>query len=390
MRTALICGSLEPGCDGVGDYSRALAGELIRQGRETCVVSLEDRAATKVVEETQEDSGMAVQALRIPALLSWTEKVEEVRGFFDRTGISHVSFQFVPYTYSPKGLVKRATPYLVQVAAGRKVHAMFHELWIGNHRGASLKDRIIGALQRHQVIRLFRRLAPTSIHTSNPAYAAFLARDGFTAEVLPLFGNIPVVADPGLYQARAIFREAGVDLSESARKNQWIAGIFGTIPTEWTPDAFFAELATTAGREKREVVIAGMGRFGAIGDQRWSETVRKWSDRFRFALLGKLPAEQLSHIFRVLNFGISTTPWRNFGKSSTGASMTDHGLPIVATRDDWRPRLPSEVDYGGNPLLRRFDPGFMNVFASFLAMKREPFGTRPVVAQRFAEAVFAK
>lgn len=33
MRLAFICVSLEPGRDGVGDYTRSLAAECIRQGR---------------------------------------------------------------------------------------------------------------------------------------------------------------------------------------------------------------------------------------------------------------------------------------------------------------------------------------------------------------------
>ena len=39
----------------------------------------------------------------------------------------------------------------------------------------------------------------------------------------------------------------------------------------------------------------------------------------------------ISQVLRVLDFGISTTPWRAFGKSGAGAAMTDHGLPVVVT-----------------------------------------------------------
>ena len=42
MKFAFICGSLEPGRNGVGDYTRRLAGELAAQGHECLLVSLND------------------------------------------------------------------------------------------------------------------------------------------------------------------------------------------------------------------------------------------------------------------------------------------------------------------------------------------------------------
>lgn len=387
MKIAFIVGSLEPGCDGVGDYARALAAEIIRQGHGACVISLADRRVDVVAEGTQEASGVAVPALRFPDSLPWEQRVGVVREFMQRAGVSHVSFQFVPYSYSPKGVIRTAVPFLLRVAEGRKSHVMFHELWIGNHIGASLKDRFVGALQRRYLFRFLRKLAPAVVHTSNPAYAAFLARDGIRADILPLFGNIPIAADSGTDEALGLFRDAGIDLSTRGRPAHWVGGIFGSIHPEWNPDLFFSELAAVAARENKSVVIAGMGRFGAKGDQIWSEMVRVWGDRFRFALMGPLEVGKLSHVFRMLDFGISTGPWRNFGKSSVGASLTDHGLPVIATRDDWRPRLPGEVDYGGRALLQRYEPGTLGDFPAFLARKREPAGTCPSVAKRFAEAL---
>ena len=284
-------------------------------------------------------------------------------------------------------MIRTAVPFLLRVAEGRTTHVMFHELWIGNHIGASRKDRLVGTLQRHYLLRFLRRLAPAVVHTSNPAYAAFLSIKGIKAGILPLFGNIPVAADSGTVEALGIFRNAEADLSTLGRRAHWIGGIFGSIHPEWTPEPFFRELADIASREKKSVVIAGMGRFGAKGDQIWSEMVRTWGDRFRFALLGPIEVEQLSHVFRVLDFGISTAPWRNFGKSSVGASMTDHGLPVIATRDDWRPRLSIEVDYGERALLRRYEAGTLDNFPSFLARRCEPASTRPTVSKRFADAL---
>ena len=42
MRIVFICGSLEPGRDGVGDYVRHLAVAVAQQGHETAAVALRD------------------------------------------------------------------------------------------------------------------------------------------------------------------------------------------------------------------------------------------------------------------------------------------------------------------------------------------------------------
>ena len=43
MKLLFLCSSLEPGRDGVGDYTRRLAGECLRQGHEVRLLSLNDK-----------------------------------------------------------------------------------------------------------------------------------------------------------------------------------------------------------------------------------------------------------------------------------------------------------------------------------------------------------
>ena len=67
--------------------------------------------------------------------------------------------------------------------------------------------------------------------------------------------------------------------------------------------------------------------------------------------------------------------------------MTDHGLPVIVIRDDWRPRPELDVAFNYPPVVRRFEPGTINDFAGFLANKREPLSTRPEVAKRFIDSL---
>lgn len=386
MATALLCGGLEPGHDGVGDYSRELAGELVRMGNRACLISIADRATSEIVEGFQESGGIRICTIRIPDSVRWSEKISASRDFMEKNGVTCISFQFVPYTYSCKGIIRNAVPQLLQVARGRAVHMMFHELWIGNSTSSSLRHRIIGAIQRHYVVALIRKLNPVCLHTSNPAYAAFLARNGFRAEVLPLFGNVPVDADDDRESVRKLFWEHGIDLTAQSRQGLWMAGIFGSIHPEWSPEPFFSELAETASGEGRSVVIVGMGRLGVQGEEIWAEMIGKYARHLRFVLLGPLPVDLISRVFRILDFGISTTPWRVFGKSSTGASMLDHGLPIFVTRDDWKPRPRLDVDYDYPPLIRKYESGGLANLPRFLEMRGNPQSSRSAVAHTLLES----
>ena len=42
MKIIFLCGSLEPGRDGVGDYVLLLSGELVRQGHQASIIALND------------------------------------------------------------------------------------------------------------------------------------------------------------------------------------------------------------------------------------------------------------------------------------------------------------------------------------------------------------
>jgi hypothetical protein len=66
MKILFICGSLEPGRDGVGDYCRRLAGEFLRTGIDTQILSLCDQHATSFTNENQTVEETEVVVHRIP------------------------------------------------------------------------------------------------------------------------------------------------------------------------------------------------------------------------------------------------------------------------------------------------------------------------------------
>src|ERR1700688_1004788 len=104
MKIAFLCSNLEQGLDGVGDYTRRLASELIRQGHPAMVVALNDQYISETTLENQECEGTAVSTLRLPRAKPWGERIREIRQRLDDFQPQWISFQFVTFSYQRKGL----------------------------------------------------------------------------------------------------------------------------------------------------------------------------------------------------------------------------------------------------------------------------------------------
>lgn len=334
MRIAFICGNLEPGRDGVGDYTRRLAVECIRQGHDCRIVALSDK--TKSGGETQECDGVPIDTLRCADSLPWGERVEQARAFLRGFDPDWISLQFVPYAFHPKGIPWRLIPALQSVVAGKPLQIMFHELWIGFGEAAPLKERIVGALQRHCIRKLIRVLQPRAIHTSNITYVQLLKRVGGVALELPLFGNIPVFDCGSEPVIPAQLLAAGVPSNAAGRSGWLLALFFGTLHPEWQPQPLTDILLRAAQRLGKRLCLVSVGRMGASGEALWEKTRRDSGGEIVFVKCGEQSAAQISTLLQIADLGVAVTPWELMGKSGTVAAMLDHGLPVVYTRGDGR------------------------------------------------------
>jgi hypothetical protein len=166
MKIAFIVSSLEPGRDGVGDYTRRLAGELIRQGHECQIVALNEkvesrkqkaenrnptsdlRLLTSGFSETQHSEGTEVPCLRLPGSLGWPERTTLARKWVDAFNPDWVSLQFVPFGFQSKGLPFGLPRQLKVIIGSRPLHWMFHELWVLWRFPLSLRKRLLGQGQK--------------------------------------------------------------------------------------------------------------------------------------------------------------------------------------------------------------------------------------------------
>jgi len=348
MGITFMTGGLEPGKTGVGDYSRLLARECLRRGVPCRLLALADPDIAAAHEE-----GGDLPLLRLPRQMAWPERIARARTFLEAGKTDWISFQFVAYSYHPKGIPTGLARHLAPLVAGYRLEWMFHELWLGQYREASLKERAIGWLQGRATRACLAALRPALVHTSNPTYVRCLERVGVPASQLPLFGNIAVVPAPG--SGSWIRREAAahsLPVEEAERCRWWVFGLFGSLRPEWPSEPLFGRLQAAARRRGRSIAVASIGRLNA-GEGLWKAMVARYPD-VRFVDFGPQSTERISEYLQWLDWGIASTPWQLIGKSSTALSMLEHGLPVIVNRDDVHfPACDGITLYGDEPLLYR-------------------------------------
>jgi glycosyltransferase involved in cell wall biosynthesis len=354
VKILFIVGSLEPGKDGVGDYTRTLGDECGRLGHETFLMSLNDSWIDKPLQGNR--------SLRLPSTMPWTSRIKTGRTFVAENHPDLVSLQYVPYSFHPFGLAF-ALPKIAQAIIGRvPAHLMLHELWIGSQIGAPFKVKVFGFCQRKIIKSLVSGMACRVIHTSNAVYARLLSRHGISAKILPLFGSVPVLPNAVV----APRDDNGLRL-----------GLFGSIHPEWSPEELFARLQALG----KPIQVCHIGRIGP-GESLWNEVVQHYEAEIRFQRFGEQSFENISQFFLSLDFGVATTPLSLIGKSSTVAAMLDHGLPVIVTRNDIHFRgIPEE-----NPAPERLisvDQSFMDQIKAVKRLSPEP--SLPRIAKQFLD-----
>jgi hypothetical protein len=380
MRIAFIGGTLEPGRDGVGDYTRGLADECRRLGHEVLLIGLKDKFATEPDESESLEGEPVARVLRYPACQSIEESVAAAAKEVERFQPDWVSLQFVCYMYHQKGLCFGLAQALKPLVKGRALHVMFHETWLCREMGWGWKQQLVGNWQRWLILRLMAAFAPKVVHTSNEAYQRLLRKAGLNAEMLELFGAIPLTDE-----AEGWFMEELVGRLREwpGRDKVWILGFFGAIHAQWVPDLFMSLLLETAAVQERKPVICSIGRTGEAGRKIWDDMVACYSCKADFCLLEEQSTARISDYLRHLDFGIATTPYSILGKSSTAVSMLEHGAPVIVSRDDMPGDSPLPDQRWGTII-----KGLSNLKSVLPEAKRSPGGSfRPRITQQFLHAL---
>lgn len=334
IKIAFICGSLEPGRDGVGDYTRRLSGELIRLGHLVVMAGVNDGYVSEIVLEQQEIEGTTVSVLRLPNVLSWKERAIKTRQWLNGFNPDWLSLQFVPFGFHPKGLHFGLGKFLASINSKASWHVMFHELWLGLGDNSTVKHRILGRLQRYIILDLMRCLCPRKVHTQAEPYRMALMRTNIIASILPLFGNIPRVDAEGWdgLLEPLVTKAAG---KPQERSDLYLAGILGMVHPEWNVEHAVNTLQPLVNRFQKRLVLVFHGKNN-LEPKAINHLRLNLKGRADVVMAGERTALEITKILQTLDLGLATSPRQIIQKSGSVAAMLEHGLPVLVTRDDWR------------------------------------------------------
>jgi hypothetical protein len=323
MKIVFITGGLEAGRDGVGDYTRRLAGELIRLGHPTAILGLNDPEVPEPTVGSQEIEGIQVPSLRLPGGMSWTNRTEMAREWMDTFNPDWVSLQFVPSAFHPKGLPIGLPRHLKTIFGARRLHLMFHELWVLWIFPLSLRKRVLGQLQKFCLKAWLRKLKPKVVTTQLPLYQAELRKLGVSALILPLHGNIPVHPNAG---AEKWLTGRCAPVSNVKRMK---AGFFGNIVSTLDVSLLSASMAELNVRDNG-LLLMSAGKIGPESNRLWNLLKQELKGAVTFLKLGELDEKEASFYFSALDYGLTSYPPELMGKSGSVAAMREHGLPVIA------------------------------------------------------------
>lgn len=315
MNILFICSCLEEGKDGVGDYTRRLAGELIAQGHDIAMLSINDKYVENVINGEQSINDVFISTLRLPSSFSYREKKAFVIKWIKKQEPDCLSLQYVPYGFQRKGLPLGLTSFLESISANKPWHIMFHELWIGMNSKASLKSRLIGIIQKRLILQMVYKLKPFVTTTHAEVYQWSLMSSGIPSKIFPLFSNISNIG------------------CENSKQDDFIhVAIFGSIFPNVPYQEFINEVANYQSKFGVLFKFLFIGRNGKELDA-WVSTCL--SKNVEYEVIGEVSNREVSKLIASCDLGITTTPYILTQKSGVVASLIEHFLPIICVSFDW-------------------------------------------------------
>jgi hypothetical protein len=326
MKIIFLCGSIEPGKDGVGDYTRRLCGELIRTGHQVQILSLCDKQAIGFFTQTQMIEETPVTVRRIPIASSYNQRLAWTQEVLNEVAPDWISLQFVTYSFNSKGLPFWLPKFLRGLKGTHQWHIMFHELWLGIFKEPDLKERIVGWLQKKIIFKLFKNNFFQAKHTNSQIYKKILDPIVSIA-ILELFGNCPVLNDSII----------------NTRKDTITFIHFGTINKKMDSSLFLNYLQTFFKKIKKDFKIIFVGGTGdKIND--WIEISQELN--IKLENYGCKSESEISKILGLSHIGLTTYETMFVEKSGAAACMREHGLPILSAREIEKPKNEViEVEY---------------------------------------------
>ncbi|MCC8408167.1 glycosyltransferase [Mucilaginibacter sp. UR6-1] len=330
MKFFFICGSLQAGSDGVGDYVRRLACMLIANGHQVNAVALKDHHLAVHEDTVQQLNGIQLPVLRLPATLSSRERYRLLSKKVKSFSPDIISLQYVGFGFQKYGLPFEMLSNFRKAVAGVKLHIMLHELWCGMAVNAGFKEKVLGNLQKRFLKTLITSLKPQHIFTSISPYHDYLKQIQVEADVVPIFGNIPTneFGDDKEWQQFASSKHLSLLTGTAA---SWlVVGFFGTsyncpglkemIET--------VNIAATQAGLKLGVLLIGHSRVQNVAD------ILKTIPGAVYWQTGSVPAPMINRCMQLVDAGIVTSPVDGINKSGAAIAWMERGIPVLISASD--------------------------------------------------------
>jgi hypothetical protein len=322
MKIIFICSCLEPGKDGVGDYTRKLAGALIGRGYHSAIIAIYDgRLSTDSWQGKQWDNGTAVDVLRISPALSWKNRLQLIKQYIDAFRPVWLSLQYVPFGFQIKGLPFLLPGRLKKLSRQHRWNIMFHELSVNKHESLKFK---LWALAQEKIIQLLvKTLQPDFVTTNTELYRLRLQQMGAATHVIPVFSNIPCIAHVNDMAEKNII--PGYLLNN--RHQYTIGTLFGSFTYKnWDLKSLLNKFSKNS--QPKKLVIASIGKMSS-GYTYWKTLEKEFPDII-FLTLGIQQADFISYwLSYYTDFGILTTLPELSGKSGSYMAFKEHGIPVL-------------------------------------------------------------
>lgn len=309
MNIVFICSSLEPGFDGVGDYTALLAGQLASNGDTCTLIGFFDAHIENIVETSRKSGGIELQVFRFSKKLSLDIRVKCLKEILCKVDPEVISLQYVPYGFNKYGIPLTLSRKLSGVTKTAKWHVMVHEPFI-TPQDKSLKN---AAIKRAQIVclqRIRQLLKPICIHTSIRSYQQLLNSIGIKSKLLGLFGNIPVPTNT--YDA-------------TNEKNTFV--YFGTLPNGQYQKVMVDKMIEYYNLTKSSIHLILCGKNGKYLEA-FIQRLGEYPSCISYEVLGTLDTREIGKIFNRASAGISRVPAKLIGKSGTAIAMLEYGLPL--------------------------------------------------------------
>jgi hypothetical protein len=325
MKILFICGSLEPAKDGVGDYSRKLAGELKIQGYEIMLVGLNDQY-TSVLIDKDEDSGLSEH--RLPGIMPIAERFKKLKELIDDFQPDWVSLQYVAYSFHKKGMPFGLVRHLKKAVKNINVHIMFHEIWQGESKESTVKDKVVGFFQKQASLSIVAALKPVHVSTTNDYYQKCLLKAGVQANKIPVFSNIPL-GDPS---HKEVYKKLP-DFFLSNTADYLLTCFFGGFNEHEQLMPRLQKLAADIKQKlNRKLIITHAGKSNGVSQ---TFSIISKATGIPMLALGEWPENDIADYLASCDLGLSNHPKVLYEKSGSTAAMLYNQRPVIILKDSF-------------------------------------------------------